>query len=219
MLYIVSTPIGNLGDITFRALDTLKKVDYILCEDTRRTKKLLFHFEFGTPLKSFNAFSETRKTEQVIQDLKNGNEIALVSDSGTPLINDPGYFLVKECIKNDITVIPIPGVNAAITALSVSGFNTENFHYKGFLPKKQGRLTKAIEEIKDNEGTIIFYESPHRILKSLKIMNEIIPNHNIVIARELTKKFETVYRGSLEDVLEQVKPKGEFVVIIEKVKK
>lgn len=216
-LYIVATPIGNLEDISFRAIKVLKEADLVLAEDTRRTSILLNHYNVRNKLDSFNDFNKEKKTQSIIELLKNNKNIAIVSDSGTPGISDPGFYLVRECVKNDIQVIPVPGANALITALVSSGFATDKFVFLGFLSKKQGQLKKSLLEIKNNNITTIFYESPYRIEKTLKLMDEIIPNKKICIARELTKKFEEFIRGTASEILEK-KPKfkGEITVVVGK---
>jgi 16S rRNA (cytidine1402-2'-O)-methyltransferase len=217
MLYIVSTPIGNLADITFRAIETLKKCDYILAEDTRRTVVLLSHYNIQKRLVSFDEFRERKKTFDVLEDLKNGKEIALVSDSGTPLISDPGFILVRECVKNNIKISPVPGASAVIAALSCSGLPADKFTFYGFIPKDNSKRNKLYSYIKEREETAICYESPYRIEKTIREISEKIPEKNIVIARELTKKFEEFIRGTPVDVFEQIskkKIKGELVILI-----
>ncbi|MCK4589067.1 MAG: 16S rRNA (cytidine(1402)-2'-O)-methyltransferase [Nanoarchaeota archaeon] len=214
MLYIVATPIGNLKDITFRAIDVLRNVDLILAEDTRRTGILLKEYKIKGKMISFNDFNKEKKTASVIEMLKKGKEIALVSDAGTPGISDPGFYLVRECVKGGIKIIPVPGACALISGLVCSGLPTDKFSFFGFIPKKEG---KKKEFFKGVSGTTVFYESPHRLLKTLKLMNEMIPNKNVVIARELTKKFEEFIRGTVAEVyleLKDKKIKGEIVVVI-----
>jgi 16S rRNA (cytidine1402-2'-O)-methyltransferase len=205
-LYIVSTPIGNLSDITFRALETLKNVDMIACEDTRHTLQLLNHFEIKKPLISYHQHSKMGKIEQIIGTILDGKNVAIVTDAGTPGISDPGEVLVHEAIKNEIEVVPIPGVSAAITALSVSGLPTDE-------PHKKGRKTK-LRELATLNRTIILYESPFRIIKLLNELLESVGDRDIVVCRELTKKFEEIYRGKVSEVLPKIKEKGEFVVIL-----
>jgi len=188
MLHIISTPIGNMADITYRAIETLKTVDYILCEDSRRTVKLLKHYEFENKLVVYNDNNKERITKYVIKDLQDEKEIAIVTDSGTPGISDPGFYLVRECINNNIQVSPVPGATAFVSGLICSGLPTDKFTFYGFFPKKQGKIESVLEEIKDKKETSIFYDSPHRIVKTIKKISEIMPNRNIVIARELTKK-------------------------------
>ena len=216
-LYLISTPIGNLEDITLRALRLLKEVELVLAEDTRHSGKLLAHFEIKNKLESFNDKNKEKKTDSIIELLKQGKEIALVSDSGTPGISDPGFYLVRECVRNNIDVVPVPGASAFITALVASGLPTDKFSFYGFLPKKAKKKRDFFESIKEKEETIIVYESPYRIVKTLQIIDEILPQHQIVIARELTKKFEEFVRGRAKDIIENFKAdkvKGEFVVLI-----
>lgn len=215
-LYIVSTPIGNLGDITIRAIETLKQVDFILCEDTRVTSILLKHYNFSKPLVSFNAVTEGRKISSVLDRIKKGENCALVSDSGSPLISDPGVRLVSEAIIQEIAVIPIPGVTAFTTALTISGLPTDSFVFEGFLPQKKGRQ-KKLKELSNELRTIILYESPFRIEKLINELIEYMPDRFIVVCRELTKKFEENWRGypeQLKNNLGKKTIKGEFVVLI-----
>ena len=217
MLYIVSTPIGNLEDITLRGLRILKEVDYIAAEDTRHTQILLKKYEIVKRILSFHAFSSSHKTEKIINFLKDGKNIALVSDAGTPGISDPGYVLVKRAIEENIEISPIPGPSAFLTALSGSGLPVNKFIYLGFLPIKKGRQT-LFKQFLDEKRTIVFYESPHRIIKTLNQLLDVLGDRNIVLARELTKMYEEFLRGSLSEIIENLKNKnkvnGEFVVIL-----
>ncbi len=216
MLYIVATPIGNLEDITLRAVRTLKEVDYIAAEDTRHVQILLQKYEIHKPAISFHAWSDDRKLSQLTDMLRQGKSIALVSDAGTPGISDPGYVLVKAAIEAGISIVPIPGPSAVITALCASGLPTHQFLYLGFLPVKKGRQT-MLETFKDEERTIVFYESPHRIIKTLSEFAQKFPGRRMVIARELTKMFEEFFRGTTGEALahfEKKSPKGEFVVML-----
>ncbi|MDP7180841.1 MAG: 16S rRNA (cytidine(1402)-2'-O)-methyltransferase [Candidatus Woesearchaeota archaeon] len=219
-LYIVGTPIGNLKDITFRAVEILKSVDIVLAEDTRRTGTLLKEYGIkGKKQISYNDYNKERKTNPIIQMLEDGKEIALVSDSGMPGISDPGFYLVRECVKQNINVVPVPGASSILSALVCSGLATDKFCFLGFFPKKEKKKNEFIEGFKKTEGTIIFFESPHRIKKTLSLMNELIPNYNIVIARELTKKFEEFIRGTVTKVnklIENKVIKGEMVVLLNK---
>lgn len=212
-LYIVATPIGNLSDITLRALEILKSVDTIACEDTRHTLQLLNHFEIKKPLISYHQHSGKIKTEKIISELMSGKKIALVSDAGTPGISDPGEFLIQETLKKGIEVESIPGATALITALSVSGISTGEFVFYGFLPHKKGRQTK-LKEIAKEAKSVVIYESPYRIKKLLSELIEFCGDRNVSVSRELTKKFEETYRGKISEITPLIKEKGEFVVII-----
>lgn len=216
-LYIVSTPIGNLEDVTLRALRILKEVDLIIAEDTRRTSKLLNHYKISNKMTSYNDFNKRNKTKHIIKLLKQGKELALVSDSGTPGISDPGFHLIRECIKENIKVIPVPGPTAFVSALVCSGLPTDRFLFIGFLDKKESRKKKLFNHIKERDETFVIYESPHRIQKTLKLMAEIIPEKKLVLARELTKKFEEFVRGSVKEVYDKLKEKtikGELVLVL-----
>lgn len=215
-LYVVATPIGNLGDITFRAIETLKKVSLIACEDTRYTRKLLSHYDIHTPVTSYYEYNKIKKLEYLLEQLNSGKDIALVSDSGTPGISDPGFLIISEAIKNKIQVISIPGPAAVISALVTAGLPTDSFVFEGFLPRKKGKLKKVLTELAALERTIVFYESPYRITATLKIMQEAIGNQYLVIARELTKHFEEVLRGDLNALISRLEAqplKGEIVVL------
>lgn len=217
MIFIVATPIGNLSDITYRAVETLKSCDYILCEDTRHSLTLLQHYDINRPLKSYHKFNESARQEEIINDLIEGKNIALISDAGTPGISDPGAQLIAACISRNIKVVAIPGACAAITALCCSGLDTDRFQFWGFLPKKQGELKRFLYEILAFSGTSICYESPNRLLDVLKILNEIAPDRLLVVARELTKKFEEVQRGTPASLIqhwEHSPLKGEIVLLI-----
>ena len=217
-LYIVPTPIGNLKDITFRAVETLNTVDLILAEDTRTSGKLLNHYEIKTPMVSYHMHNEHRVLESVIEKLQSGLNIAIISDAGTPAISDPGFLLVRECVENQIEVDCLPGATALIPALVNSGFPNDKFVFEGFLPVKKGRLTR-IKSLLNEERTMVFYESPHRVLKTLKNFIEFFSaERNVAVSREITKLFEETKRGSLIEVYEyfsQKKLKGEFVVVLE----
>jgi len=215
-LYIVSTPIGNLKDITIRALETLKEVDFILCEDTRTSGNLLHHFEIKKELISLNAFNEKNKIEFIVNRILGNQTAALISDAGTPLISDPGVRLVSHCIEKGIEIVPIPGASALIAAISMSGLPTDAFVFEGFLPQKKGRQSK-LKELSTENRTIVLYESMYRIVKLLNELNEHLPDRYIVVCREITKKFEESWRGYPKDLLEVIGNKiikGEFVVVI-----
>ncbi len=219
MLYILSTPIGNLKDISIRALEILKQVDLILCEDTRVTQKLLSHYQIKAPLLSYHQHSQLAKQERILKELKADKNLALVSDAGTPGINDPGNQLIEYLLKElpELEILPIPGPCAALAGLSVSGFPADKFVFLGFPPVKKKRK-KFFQEVAEAKYTVVFYESPHRIIKSLSELDE-ATDKQIVVGRELTKKFETIYRGSIQQVIQQIqkdKIKGEFVVIVNK---
>jgi len=216
-LYLVATPIGNLSDISYRAVHILNSVDLIAAEDTRTSSVLLRHYSISTPLKSYHSHNISKETPKLIEKLKSGNSLALISDAGTPGISDPGYNLVYECIQNNIKVIPIPGAAAFISALVASGLPTNKFVFEGFLPHKKGRQTR-LNFLKDETRTIIFYESPHRIVKTLNQLLYYLGDRKCVIAREITKKFEDFIHGSLSELakqLENKKVKGELVLLVE----
>ena len=217
-LYLVPTPIGNLKDITLRAIEVLNNVDFILAEDTRKSKKLLNHYNINTQLISFHQHNEHKKLQKIINELESGVIYALICDAGTPSISDPGFLLVRECIKNDIVVETLPGATALIPALVNSGLSSEKFVFEGFLPVKKGR-SKRLLKLSNEERTIILYESPHRIIKTLKSLIENLGNdRKASISRELTKVYEENNRGTLQQLLNYYsanKVKGEFVIVIE----
>jgi 16S rRNA (cytidine1402-2'-O)-methyltransferase len=206
-LFIVATPVGNLEDITFRAIKILNQVDLIAAEDTRHSRKLLLHYDIGTKLISCHEHNEVKKIPGIISDLKNGLDIALISDAGTPTISDPGYKLVTAVADEQISVIPIPGCNAAIAGLSVSGLATDSFLFLGFLPKKQAKLRQSLENLKELNATLIFYESPRRIKTLISIMLNIFDDRKTCLAREITKLHEEYIRGSLSDILKKLEEK------------
>jgi len=225
MLYLVPTPIGNLKDITYRAIEVLKEVDLILAEDTRQTAKLLKHYGIEKIMHSHHKFNEHQTTENIIKRLQAGQNIALVSDGGTPAISDPGFFLARACIEANVEIQTLPGAVALVPALVNSGFATDKFIFEGFLPHKKGRKTR-LEFLAEDPRTIIFYESPHRINKTLKQIAEHFGNERKVsVSREITKKFEETIRGNVLEVFnhfEKNKAKGEIVLVVEgkeKVKK
>lgn len=215
VLYIVATPIGNLDDITYRAVKVLSDVDLIAAEDTRHTLKLLNHLEISKPLISYYKETEKVKSKIIIEKLKEGKNVAVVSDAGTPGISDPGCEVIKEAIKERIKVVPIPGACAAINSLICSGMDTKQFFFIGFLSTKNKEKRDKLEEVKNIQGTLIFYEAPHKIMDTLKMMLEILGDRQISIGRELTKIHEEFIRGSISDVLEKLEPRGEMVVIVE----
>ena len=217
-LYLVATPIGNLEDITLRALRTLKECDVIAAEDTRHTGRLLKHFEISKPLISYFQFNEAKRSEQIIERLRRGEKVALVTDAGTPGISDPGERVVKAVIAAGLRVESVPGPCALVTALTASGLSTQEFHFIGFLPHKSGQRRTQLEHLKGVPGTLVLHESPYRIEKLLTELKEIFPSRRVVLARELTKKFEEFLRGTPAELIAQIGDrtlKGEFVVLIE----
>lgn len=221
-LYVVATPIGNLKDISQRAIETLKEVDYILCEDTRTSLKLLNHFDIKNKLVSYHKFNEQDRSNSIIKNLKEGKNIAIISDAGTPCINDPGEYLVKKAREEQIPVFGIGGISASITALSISGLDTTSFTYYGFFPREKKDQNKLIEEIKSsNIKTYVFYESPKRIIKTLEVLEKELPNIKVSICKELTKLHEKNYYGDITKVLKELKnddkaQAGEYTFVIEK---
>ena len=217
IIYVVPTPIGNLEDITFRALNTLKNVSIIAAEDTRNTKKLLNHFEINVPLISYHEHNKLSREEQLLERVRRGESIAIVSDAGMPAISDPGYELVISAIEEELKVVVLPGANAALCALVGSGLSTNEFYFYGFLPRKKKDKEAELERLKYIQASLLFYESPHRIKETLLAMNKILGNRQIVIARELTKRFEEFIRGSVEELMEwadQNEQKGEFCLVV-----
>jgi len=216
-LSIVATPIGNLSDITFRSIEVLKSVDIILAEDTRTSSKLLKHYKISAKVDSFHMYNEHKKLNSIIKKIKDGTSMALISDSGTPGISDPGFLLVRECIKNGINVECLPGPTALIPALILSGMPSEKFAFEGFLPVKKGR-TKRLNELSNENRTLIFYESPHRINKTLNDLSLIFGDtKKISISREISKKYENTFRGTISESIDfynNNKPKGEFVIVL-----
>ncbi|MEK7703199.1 MAG: 16S rRNA (cytidine(1402)-2'-O)-methyltransferase [Nitrospirota bacterium] len=218
LLYIVSTPIGNLEDITLRALSVLKGVSVIAAEDTRETGILLAHHQIHTPLTSYHDFNKEEKAPVLIAKLKEGMSVALVSDAGTPTISDPGYFLINQATLAGISITPIPGPSAAIAALSISGLPTDRFAFEGLLPKKKAARVKRLMALLSDTHTLIFFESPYRVLDLLTDINAVFGNRKIVIGREMTKKFEEVIRGDVQEVLSRLKDRkllGEFTLVVE----
>lgn len=217
MLYITSTPIGNLKDITLRAIEVLKEVDLIAAEDTRHTRILTKHYDIDTPLTSYFEHNKFKKSEYLLKVLQEGKSVALVTDAGTPGISDPGYRLIKLAQENNIPITVVPGACALVAGLSLSGLPTDSFVFEGFLPNKSSARRKKLEALKDEKRTIIFYESPHRITKSLKDIEEVLGNPVVACARELTKKFEELRKGTAAELYEhfsRTNPKGEFVLML-----
>ena len=220
-LILIPTPIGNLDDITLRAIECIKDADLILCEDTRRSLKLMNHLEIKKPLKSFHKFNEHSMVEKIIFEIQSGIKVGLISDAGTPSISDPGYLIVKMCIDNNIDVECLPGPTALIPALAISGLPSERFTFEGFLPVKKGRKTR-LQELSLEKRTMIFYESPYKLYKTLKDFYDFFgPEREISISKELTKIFENTKRGKIKDFLdsyENKKLKGEFVIVVKGLK-
>ena len=224
ILYLVATPIGNLEDITLRAIRILKEVDLIAAEDTRQTLKLLNHLGITKPLISYHRHNEDIKTNILTEKLNNGENVAIVTDAGTPAISDPGEDIVKEAIKNNIKVVPIPGACALINALIASGLDTKEFSFYGFLPLNKKLRKEKLEQLKLDEKTSILYEAPHKLVNTLEDLYSTLGNRECVLAKELTKIHETFFRGNIENILEKIKmngPKGEYIILIkgEKIKK
>jgi 16S rRNA (cytidine1402-2'-O)-methyltransferase len=220
LLYLVATPIGNLEDITYRAVRILGEVDLIACEDTRQTRKLLEHYGIQKPSISYHDHNEAERTEELAVRLRSGSTIALVSDAGMPLVSDPGYRLVRAAVESGIPVVPLPGPSAALTALAASGLPTDAFRFAGFLPHKPGQRQKALEAIAEENATVIFYEAPHRILEALEAIEQVLGSRPIVVARELTKIHEEFLRGTAAEIRAELEQrdavKGEFTLLIGK---
>ena len=220
-LILIPTPIGNLDDITLRAIECIKDSDLILCEDTRRSLKLMNHLEIKKPLKSFHKFNEHSTVEKIIFEIQSGIKVGLISDAGTPSISDPGYLIVKMCIDNNIDVECLPGPTALIPALVISGLPSERFTFEGFLPVKKGRKTR-LQELSSEKRTMIFYESPYKLYKTLEDFYEYFgPEREISISKELTKIFEDTQRGNIKDIIDNYKNKklkGEFVIVVKGLK-
>ena len=216
-LYLVATPIGNLEDITLRALRVLRECDVVAAEDTRRSGQLLRHFEISKPLLSYFQFNEARRSEEIIERLRRGEKVALVTDAGSPGISDPGERVVKAAVAAGLRVEAVPGASALVAALTASGLPTDEFHFVGFLPHKSGQRRRQLEQLQAVPGTLVFYESPYRIEKLLGELIGVYPSRDVVLARELTKKFEEFLRGKPADLLQRVQArsvKGEFVVLV-----
>ena len=214
-LYLIPTPIGNLEDITLRAINILKKVEVIFCEDTRVTALLLNHLDIKKKLISSHKFNESMNDDKLLEYLNNGVDVGLVTDRGTPIISDPGYELVKVAINNNFNVVALPGPTAFVPALITSGLSPQPFLFYGFLNSKESKMKKELEELKNEKATIIFYEAPHRIQSTLSIIRDILGNRNACISREISKKFEEIYRGTIDELLlETIEIKGEIVLIV-----
>lgn len=212
-LYLVATPIGNLADLSPRGVEVLKSVDLILAEDTRHTGQLLKLLNISTPLLSYYEQNEHQRIPEVLDKLP-GNDVALVSDAGTPTISDPGFKLARAAASARFNVVSIPGANAAITALTVSGLPTDRFTFLGFLPKKDSHQRQVLAELADVRTTLIIYESPFRVVKTLQLLKEVLGNRHVSVSRELTKVHEQTVRGSIDEVVPQITPKGEFVIVV-----
>ncbi len=224
-LYIVATPIGNLGDITKRAIEILKSVDVILCEDTRTSSHLLNSFSIDNKLLSYHKFNEEERGNEIIEKLKNGLNMAIITDAGTPCISDPGSILIQKCIQNNIPIYSIPGPSAVITALTLSGLEIKNFAFYGFLERKESKQRLELQKIEDNDiEIVVFYESPKRIIETLKNINEVMNNPYIIVLNDLTKKFEKKYYGLVTKVIDELNNNsnyelGEYVIVVLKNKK
>ncbi|WP_453992566.1 16S rRNA (cytidine(1402)-2'-O)-methyltransferase [Bacillus nitroreducens] len=217
-LYLVPTPIGNLEDMTFRAIKILKESAYIAAEDTRQTKKLCFYFEIETPVISYHEHNKKVSGDKILHLLREGKDVALVSDAGMPTISDPGYELVVEAVQEEIYVVPLPGANAALTSLIASGLDTQPFYFYGFLDRNKKEKRKQLEGLVHIQATLLFYESPHRLKETLKLMREILGNRKITVSRELTKKFEEFIRGDIDEILAWTEidtVRGEFCLVVE----
>ncbi len=221
ILYLVATPIGNLADITFRAIETLREVDLIAAEDTRHAAILLHHYEIRKPVVSYYEENEKRRSQELLDKLSAGQNIALITDAGTPLLSDPGFQLVRKAIENDIRIVPIPGASSILTALMASGLPTDRFTFEGFLPRKKGRLTR-LNELANEPRTMVFFESPHRVLETLQDFLEKFGDRPAVCAREMTKVYEEFRRDRLSNLIKHFEnhpAKGEFVIIVEGIKR
>ena len=217
-LYLVSTPIGNLEDITFRAVRVLGEVDLIAAEDTRRTRRLLQHFQISRPIISYHDHNKEVRSPRLLDRLLTGESVALVSDAGTPGVSDPSFYLVRLAIQHDVPVVPVPGPTSLIAALVVSGLPPDRFAFEGFLPVKKGRRRHKLETLAGEERTLLFFESPHRLARALENILEVLGDRRVVVARELTKKFEEIKRGTVSQLLahyQTVKPRGEVVIVLD----
>jgi 16S rRNA (cytidine1402-2'-O)-methyltransferase len=217
-LYIVPTPIGNLDDITIRGLKTLETVDLILCEDTRRSKRLLNHFNIESKLRSHHKFNEHKEVQFIVEKIKKGQDVALISDAGTPGISDPGFLIARTCLENNIDIECLPGATALIPALLISGISIEKFVFEGFLPVKKGRKTR-LDQLKEENRTMVFYESPHKLIRTLNDFSQTFGlDRKISVSRELTKIYEETVRGTISELInhyQEKSPKGEFVIVLD----
>ena len=218
-LYIVSTPIGNLKDITLRALDILKQCDLILCEDTRVSKKLFSHYKIKNKIVSYHKFNEKKNVETIVKNLQKGEIVSLISDAGTPTISDPGRILIERCVEQNISVIPIPGASAITASLSISAFS-DQFYFHGFLPETDNMIRKSFKVFKSLECSIVFFISAQKLIKKFQLLKEFFPDREILICRELTKLHESIYRGKISKInMSEFNPKGEVTVVISNLKK
>jgi 16S rRNA (cytidine1402-2'-O)-methyltransferase len=216
-LYVVGTPIGHLDDFTVRGVKVLQEVDYVAAEDTRQSRKLLNHYQISKKLISLHEHNEDHKKKSIIQDIRQGMSVALISDAGTPTISDPGYPLVRAAIDNDIMVVPIPGPSAIVTALSASGLPTDRFQFLGFLPIKSGKKEKLLQSLASSPSTLIFYESPHRLVKTCQMILNVLGDRSVVMAREMTKRFEEFVRQPVSELLTHLEshpPRGEITLLV-----
>jgi 16S rRNA (cytidine1402-2'-O)-methyltransferase len=216
-LYVVSTPIGNLEDITLRALRVLKEADFVACEDTRHTGLLLRHYQVSNRLVSYHEHNKLRRTPELLEMLRQGKAIALTSDAGTPGVSDPGFYLIRAAIGRGFRVIPVPGASALLSALVAAGLPADHFVFEGFLPKREGRRKRRLQALKDQERTIVLFESPHRVIRTLRLLADVFGDRPIAACRELTKKFEEVIRGRISEViarLETAPIRGEFTLVL-----
>jgi len=218
ILFVVATPLGNLEDMSPRAVKTLETVDLIACEDTRHSRRMLLHFGVGKPTTSYHEHNEEERTPQLIARLLEGQAIALISDAGTPLLSDPGYRLVKECRVNEIQVVPIPGPFAGAAAASVSGLPTDRILFVGFLPKRKGAQEQELQVLKNIDASLVFYLSPHRLSRTIETIAEVLGDRHTFLIREMTKVFETTYEGTLPSLCERIskeEPRGEYTLVVE----
>ncbi|MDQ7843632.1 MAG: 16S rRNA (cytidine(1402)-2'-O)-methyltransferase [Armatimonadota bacterium] len=216
-LYLVATPIGNLEDLTFRARRVLAEVDLIACEDTRRTRRLLTHYGITTPTVSFHEHNEEARSAELVRRLRRGEHVALVSDAGTPALSDPGYRLIRAAASAGLTIVPVPGASAVLAALTVSALPTDRFTFLGFLPRRSGERRRALAAVRTLPWTLVLYEAPHRLTAALEDIALVLGNRRVALARELTKKFEEVFRGTVAEALDHLRahpPQGEFTIVV-----
>ncbi len=217
-LYVVATPIGNLEDLTFRAKRVLSEADVIACEDTRRARVLLSHYGIATPVVSYHEHNERARAAGLVQRLRRGEDVALISDAGTPAVSDPGFPLIREAIAAGLSVVAVPGPSAALAALATAGLPTDRFLFLGFLPRRSGERRRALEEVRPLPWTLVIYEAPHRVTAVLQDLRSVLGERRVALARELTKRFEEIFRGTLSEALAYLKdhpPRGEFTLVVE----